>query len=414
MGTFRFIWQNFRFLAAGFLLLLMSCPGQTFFIAIFAANIMSEFDLSDGEWGTAYTFATTASAIALFWAGKLTDRVRVGRLAVVVMSALAVGCLAMGANTSLSGLILTVFLLRFFGQGMMFQLAATAMARWFISRRGLALAISAMGFALGQALLPIILASLLGAFPWRMLWYLTAGLLLATVPVILWLLAAERTPSAMLEGSISVGMDARHWTRSEMISSWFFWLLLPMLIGPPAWGTSLFFQQVHIAEVKGWPLVDYLALVPFMTAISVSVTLVSGGVIDRLGSGRVMQFFLVPWAAAFLVLSLADTLTIAAIAFALFGLATGLQATVITAFWAEFFGTKNIGEIKAASTSIMVLGSAIGPGISGLLIDHGFSFPEQMLWIAGYFIFALILVATAVQRAKSRLRITSEIDIERA
>lgn len=414
MQSLRFIRGNLRFLSVGVILLLTSCPGQTFFISIFAAQIMSEFALSDGEWGGVYTLATTASAIALFWAGALTDRFRVRVLAWIVLPGLALSCIAMGMNKSLTGLIIIVFLLRFFGQGMTYQLAVTAMARWFVGHRGLALSISAMGFAFGQAFYPMIFAALLEHFTWRALWGVAAALVLIAFPIILVLLRLERTPGSHAESSSGTGMDDRHWTRPEVLRSPFFLLLLPMLVGPPAWGTSLFFQQVHIASVKGWPLVDYLALIPLMTAISVVVTLSSGTIIDRFGSGRAMQLFLVPWIAGFLVLALAPTLTMATFAFILFGLATGLQATLITAFWAEFFGTRHIGAIKAASTSIMVFGSAVGPGISGLFIDFGYDFPSQMIAIAAYFAVAMLLVFLAVEPVLKRLPRAAEIDVERA
>lgn len=414
MGALVFIRDNLRFLSAGVILLLSSCPGQTFFISVFAAQIMSEFDLTDGQWGLAYTLATTASAVALFWAGALTDRFRVRGLALIVMPGLALSCIAMGLNTSLISLILIIFLLRFFGQGMMFQLAATAMARWFVARRGLALSISAMGFAFGQAVYPPVFAALLDHFSWRMLWGVAAGLVLIAFPLILWLLTFERTPGSHSKSESSAGMDGRHWTRSEMLKSPLFLMLLPMLLGPPAWGTSLFFQQVHIAEIKGWPLVDYLALIPLMTIISVIVSLTSGGLIDRFGSGRAMQVFLVPWVLAFAILGQTSSLNIAVIAFVLFGVATGLQATLITAFWAEFYGTRHIGAIKAVSTSLTVLGSAIGPGISGVLIDLGYDFPSQMNAIALYFLIAILFVWIAVGAARRRLSHAPEIDIKGA
>ena len=414
MDSLRFIRDNLRFLSVGVILLLTSCPGQTFFISIYAAEIMTEFSLSDGQWGGAYTLATTASAIALFWAGGLTDRFRVRGLAWIVLPGLALACIAMGMNTSVTGLVLIIFFLRFFGQGMTFQLAATAMARWFVGRRGLALSISAMGFAFGQAFYPIIFAALMEHLNWRLLWFIAAALVLIAFPIIFYLLRLERTPGSHTEVSRSAGMDNRHWTRAEVLRSPFFLMLLPMLIGPPAWGTALFFQQVHIANVKGWPLVDYLALIPLMTAISVAVTLTSGALIDRFGSGRAMQLFLMPWIAAFMVLGLTESLFVAAFAFALFGVATGLQATLITAFWAEFFGTRHIGAIKAVSTSIGVFGSAIGPGISGYLVDQGYDFPTQMLAICGYFAIAMVMVWLAVEPALRRLPGAAEVNVEGA
>ncbi|MEL6169510.1 MAG: MFS transporter [Pseudomonadota bacterium] len=404
MNLFAFVRDNAGFLGAGAVLMFTSSYGQTFFISIFAAQIMADFALSDGGWGLIYTLATSASALAMFWAGALTDRFRVTTLAKFVIPGLAVSCLWMAVNETVTGLVFAIFVLRLLGQGMTFQLAATAMARWFVRRRGLALSLSSMGFAVAQASLPPIFAALLlMSTDWRWLWFVAAAMAALAFPVLSKLLAAERTPQSATEASDAAGMEGRHWTRSDVLRSSLFWCLLPMLLGPPSWGTALFFQQVHIAEVKGWPLTQYLALIPILTAIGLVVTLVSGQLIDRFGTGRLMQFFGTPWIIGFLLLAWSDTLSGALISFAVFGVATGLQATLITAFWAEFYGTRHIGAIKATSTSIMVLGSAVGPGVTGVLIDLGFSFPDQMIAIAAYFALSAVLVWIAVERTRARL-----------
>lgn len=407
-----FLKENARFLSAGAVLTFSSSFGQTYFIAIFAAQIMSSYGLTDGEWGGLYTLSTTASAVVMFWAGALTDHFRVRKLALIVFPALATVCLLMAASTSLVMLCVIVFLLRLLGQGMMSQLAVTAMARWFVARRGLALSISVLGFAIGQAILPVALASLLELTEWRYIWIASAALLMLTLPVVVMLLAAERTPQSLAKETPSVGMHGRHWTRLDVLRSPIFWLLLPLLLGPPSWGTALFFQQVHIAEAKAWSLVEYLALIPLLTLVSIITTLISGQVIDRLGSPMLMRLYLLPWVLGFLLLWGAASLTGAAVAFVVFGVAMGLQGTVITAFWSEFFGTRHIGSIKATSTSIMVFGSAIGPGVSGALIDLGYDFPSQMLLIAAFFVVALVLVLVAVSRATASLT-APEINVER-
>jgi MFS family permease len=190
--------------------------------------------------------------------------------------------------------------------------------------------------------------------------------------------------------------------------------MLPMLLGPPAWGTALFFQQVHIAEVKGWSLVEYLALLPLFTLTAVIFTLASGQLIDRFGSGRLAQVYLLPYAAAFAVLAFADTLPVAALGLMLFGVGSGIQSTLPAAFWSDFYGTRHIGGIKAVSNSVAILGSAIGPGVSGALIDQGLTFPEQMLPIALYFIVAAALVVVAVRRAQPHLSLAAKVDVEGA
>ena len=64
-------------------------------------------------------------------------------------------------------------------------------------------------------------------------------------------------------------------------------------------------------------------------------------------------------------------------------LTTGANATLPNAFWAEFFGTAHIGAIKSMAAAAMVLGSAVGPGLTGLLIDLGVAIERQFLAIAG-------------------------------
>ena len=414
MGTFGFIRDNLRFLTAGMILMFTSSFGQTFFISTFAAQIMAAFSLSDGEWGLTYTVATTGSAVAMFWAGALTDRFRVRLLAWVVLPGLALSCFYMAFNLWVPGLVACVFLLRFFGQGMTYQLAAVAMARWFVARRGLALSLSNMGIAFGTAALPVICALLLVSMRWQSIWVAAGILVLLVFPVLLLLLNQERTPQSHAEESEAVGMDNRHWTRVEVLKSPLFWMLVPMLLGPPAWGTALFFQQVHIAEVKGWPLVSYLSLIPVLTMVSVFVTLGSGLLIDRFGTGRLLQLYLLPSIIGFAVLSAATNLAWAAFAFVIFGMSIGLQATIITAFWAEYYGTRHIGAIKATSASIMVLGSAIGPGVIGVLIDIGYDFPDQMLATSGYYIVGMVLVWFAIERANRSLPVTRQVHVKGA
>lgn len=414
MSAFGFIRENLHFLAAGAILMFASSFGQTFFISTFAGQIMGTFGLSDGAWGLTYTIGTSVSAVAMFFAGALTDRFRVRLLAWVVLPGLAVSCFIMAFNTWLPGLVLCVFLLRFFGQGMTYQLAAVAMARWFVARRGLALSLSNMGIAFGTAVLPMVSAALLGWMTWQAIWVAVGILTLLIFPFLLFLLSQERTPQSHAAEAESAGMEGRHWTRGEVMKSPLFWLLIPALLGPPAWGTSLFFQQVHIAEVKGWPLVQYLSLIPVLTVISVAVTLGSGVLIDRFGTGRLLRIYLIPWILGFVILSYATTLFWAGVAFVVFGFCIGLQATIITAFWAEYFGTRHIGAIKATSTSIMVFGSAIGPGITGAMIDVGYDFPDQMLAISVYYVFALVLVWVGLAQADRVLAATRQVDIERA
>ncbi|TMM52593.1 MFS transporter [Sulfitobacter sabulilitoris] len=398
MGYLRFVIDNRLFLLAGFLLTLTSSYGQTYFISIFAGEIRGTFNLSDGQWGGIYTVGTTLSAITMIWAGALTDRFRVRELSLVVMLALAVACLAMAAVPNWIVLVFVIYALRLTGQGMMSQLGSVAMARWFVAARGRALSLSSMGFAAGQATLPVLFVALFATFHWRSLWVLAAIIVLLTIPVMRRLLQHERTPQSMARTNQVAGMNGHHWTRAQLLRSGLFWLMVPMVLGPAAWGTALFFQQVHLTEVKGWSLVSFVALMPLFTVAAVVFTFVSGWAIDRFGVKWVVPVQMLPFAVSFFVLAYADSIAVAGLGMVIFGVGQGMQATAPAAFWAEFYGTRHLGAIKAIAAAIMVFGSAIGPGITGALIDAGIDFPDQMVAIGIYYLLAGALACLGILR----------------
>jgi MFS family permease len=403
MDYMRFIRQNWLFLLAGFLLTFTSSYGQTYFISLFAGEIKGDFGLSDGQWGGIYTIGTTMSAVTMIWAGVLTDRFRVRALALLVMLGLSAACMAMAAVPNWIVLIFVIYALRLTGQGMMSQLGAVAMVRWFEATRGKALSLSSMGFAMGQAILPVVFVALFAVVHWRSLWVLAAVLVLITIPFILILLRQERTPQSMADDAQIAGMHDRHWTRAEMLRSGLFLLMIPMVIGPSAWGTALFFQQVHLVEVKGWQLVAFVALMPIYTVASVLATFVSGWAIDRFGVSRIVPIQMLPFGLSFAVLAYADTIAMAGVGMVIFGIGQGMQSTGASAFWPEYYGTRHIGAIKSVAAALMVFGSAIGPGVTGALIDLGITFPEQMLPIAVYYLIAAGLATYGVMRYRPTL-----------
>jgi sugar phosphate permease len=52
-------------------------------------------------------------------------------------------------------LVLAIYLLRLFGQGMFTHIAMTAMGRWFAAQRGRAVSLTAIGVNLGEAVFPV-------------------------------------------------------------------------------------------------------------------------------------------------------------------------------------------------------------------------------------------------------------------
>ena len=403
MGTLRFIRENLPWLSAGVLLTFLSSFGQTFFISIFAGEIRAEFGLSHGQWGGIYTLGTTASAIVMVWAGGLTDRFRVRVLGGAILTMLALACLFMSFNSAAWLLPLVIFALRFTGQGMTSHIAVVAMSRWFIATRGRALSVATLGFSLGEAVLPISFVALMAIYDWRLLWIAAAVIAVLGIPVLLALLRQERTPQSFLKSESTLGMEARHWTRNQAFNHFLFWFMVPAILGPGAFNTAFFFHQVHFAEVKGISHVALVAMFPIYTLLSTGFMMVAGFLIDRFGPVRLISFVQLPIAVGFLVFAFADGTAGLLIGLLFLALTTGGMATIPNAFWAEVYGTGHIGSVKAMVAAVMVLGSAIGPGITGLAIDLGLGIETQYILVSGYFLLATASMWLGVTRARALL-----------
>ena len=394
-----FVKDNAPWLGAGFGISLLSTFGQTSFIAVFAGALISDHGLTQGSWAAIYAVGTTLSAALMVWAGGLADTVPLPRLTTAMLAGLAASCALMALSPGAWALPVLVLGLRFFGQGMMSHIAAVATARWFVRSRGRALAITALGFATGQASLPLLYTAALTRVPAPALWLGSAAICLAAILPVRRLLARPRVPGGTEGGGDeSAGRGGRHWTRPEVLRTALFWGLVPALLGTPAFGTAFLFFQVHLPAVKGWSQVGFVALFPVFMGASVVTTFAAGALIDRHGASRLLAPALLPMAAGFLVLAWAPTLGAAVPAVMLMALTQGAMNTVPVALWAEQFGTRHIGAVKAAAVGIMVFATAAGPGLVGALIDRGIDFPAQMPAIAAYIAASAVLAALVLRR----------------
>ena len=397
----KFIIQNSRWLAAGALLTLMSSFGQTYFISIFAGEIRTTFNLSHGDWGAIYGFGTFASAIAMVWAGSLTDIMRVRRLGPIVLAALAASCLFMAFNPWVALLPVVIFCLRFTGQGMSTHIAAVGMSRWFAANRGKALSMANLGFSIGEATYPLLVVALMMFFAWQGIWVLAAFVAILSIPALVWLLREERSPQSMATEGQSVGMGGRHWTRKQTLIHPLFWFMMPAFVGQSAFNTAFFFLQVHFAETKGWDHFQLVAMFPVYTGVAIGSMVLSGVLIDKIGTSRLIPYFQLPMIFAFLLFAYGQSLLAALVGFVFLGLTSGANATLPNAFWAEHFGTKHLGSIKAAAAAAMVLGSAIGPALTGVLLDFSLPLEAQYVGVSVFFGASSLLMWVGVSRTRN-------------
>ena len=382
--------KEWRLLLFGFLMTFWSSPGQTFFIALLGGDMRADLALSHGEYGAIYSLATLLSASALIFTGALIDKVALNKFSVIAIFGLVVGCWMMSITTGVISLLIAVFLIRQMGQGLMYMISATTMVRYFHDHRGKASALSGMGYAVSEAVMPSIVIALSLAVGWRMSWQIFAvALVVLMAALIPWLLKGhdlrhQRYLDSMTETPQGMTTAKRQWRRREVIRDKRFYLFMPGLMSQPLMFTGFIFHQIHLVEQKSWSLTAWGALFSFYAIISVLAKIVTGFWVDRYGAVKLVSLIAIPMGFGFLILYGFSSLYAAVGFLTLTGITVGFQTTVSGPFWSELYGTRYLGSIKSLATATMVFSSALSPVVIGWFIDQGTTIETLSLGAAVY------------------------------
>ncbi len=375
---FSFIVGERRLLAFGLFAAALSGFGQTFFVALFGAEIRAVFDLSHGAFGALYGVATLGSAATIIVVGRGVDRIDLRLYAVLVAFGLGAGAVAMAAAPGLVALLGALFLLRLCGQGLMMHMALTTMVRYFQQARGRAVGIAALGLPLAEAVLPGMAVAAGGVFGWRGVWVVVALFVaLVAVPGLLWLLRGHgdrrRAHEARLAEAEAESGAVRSWRRAEVFADGRFYPVLMAAMAAPAVMTLIFFHQAHIAEQSGWTL-EWVAVAFAAFATTHIAGLLGGGLlVDRWSARRILPLALLPLAGGLALLAVGKGDWVAPTYLALCGLGIGMTGTAGSAVWAELYGVAHIGGIRAVAHAAMVFSTAVSPPAAGVLFDVGVS-----------------------------------------
>ena len=404
--------REWRMLLFGFVMAFGSSYGQTFFIALFSGDIRSELQLSHSGFGLLYSAATLASAGILLWSGSIIDTWDLRRVSYLTVIGLTAGCLLAGVAQGPLLLFLGLLLLRHTGQALMSMTGLTSVIRYIPEGRGKASAIATSGFAVAEAVMPLLAVALLAALGWRQSLYIWGGALLLIMPPLIWvLLQGHGRRHANYLDTLQPGYTpaggyhapARHqWTRAEMLRDPLLYLFLPALLAQPLLFTGFMFHQVQLVTEKGWALSFWAGLYVLYAVTSSLVKFAAGLLIDRLGAQRLLPFIILPLGAALLLLGLVDV-PLAAVGFMfLLGLSTGFYTTAASPFYAERYGTLHLGAIKSVTTAIMVCATAVTPVVMGWALDAGVLLSDMALAAAAYVVLASAAAAIACQRDRTR------------
>ena len=383
----------------GFIFTFFSCFGQSFFIGLFNSSIRETLSITHGQFGTIYASATLFSSLLLIWIGKKIDDVKVLKFAIFVILLLSFSSFFFSKTSSVAFLFVAIFLMRFSGQGLMSHTASTTISRYFTKSRGKALSIIWFGLSSAEFIMPVLIVYLLTLIVWQDLWVIFSLIVLICLPLASYILVKDvklDTREAS-QNKILKEENIKNWKRIEVLGDYRFYIVSLNMLAMPWIATGVFVYQSFVTNSKGWG--EYTIAQSFMSysIFSVITLVVAGYLIDKFTSRKLLIYMNIPLFLGTLVIIYFDAPQTAFLFLGLVGISNGLANLLGSSTWAEIYGVKYIGSIKALTTALMVFATAFGTALFGFFIDAGFSI-EKIAFIAAIAIACSIALLFTIRK----------------
>jgi MFS family permease len=312
--------------------------------------------------------------------GPLVDRHGPRRFMVLGVLSLAAGALVLaGAHATWQ-----VFL----GYGVIMALASATLGdltgdatvtRWFVRRRGRALAMATMGLSTAGIVVPLPLAALIDLVGWRSSWAVVA-----MVVLVLGLAAAlvmRRRPEdhglapdgepmrAAPRPGASTPARERSLTARQAARTPAFWLLVA---STNLAGLALFGVNLHLFSCmrdRGIAPATAAAIVTFLYVLHTAAKPIWGVVAERVHVRYCLASCYAGGALGVLLMMGASTAAGMVVASTVYGLTRGAQSFVTSLAWSDYFGRDAGGAIRGLASPFRFVASAAGPVVGGVLYD---------------------------------------------
>ena len=385
---------NKKVIIFGFIFTFFSSFGQSFFLGLFNAPIRNELGITHGQFGSIYASATICSSLLLIWVGKKIDDYRILNYSFFVVALLFVSSLFFSFINSVYFLAVGIFLMRLSGQGLMSHASTTTISRFFERSRGKALSTIWFGLSTAEFVLPVLMTYFFLIYSWRTVWQGIAVLIILFLPLVI------------LNTIKSINLDSREadnnpklkktkiksWRRRDVLKDYRFYIVSLNMLAMPWLATGIFVYQSFISESKMWAVYTIPKAFMVYSITSIITLFMSGFLVDKYTGRKLILYMNLPLLLAMLTLFQFNHEISAYIFLGLIGVSNGLANILGSSTWAEIYGVKFIGSIKALTTAFMVFSTAFGTAVFGLLIDKGFSI-ENIAFIGGaYIVISLALL----------------------
>ena len=303
------------------------------------------------------------------------------------------------------GVVFGLAMMTFGGQ----LVGPAVLSKWFIRKRGRAIAIGTMGISAGGLVIAPFAGWIISAFGWRVAWAaLGVGLILLVTPASALFMRRRPEDIGLLpDGNVAVPVggssklewvDTEHpWTVRAAAKTSAFWLLMAVqILGMGALIPVLIHQVAYVTD-KGFSIGTATTVATALAFFSIIAKLPWGYLSERLSMRWVVALCLIPTGFALLLLIGAQTLWQLYFYAAVYGLTMGGWPTLSNLVWASYFGRQHAGAIRGVVTPVGSVVSAASPVLAGVMWDRLGSYTVPFLLFSAAWVLAGLLMLVTRQ-----------------
>jgi len=367
-------------------------------LGLFLEPMTKEFGWSRAMFALPMTIGTILGGFAGVVVGPLLDRY--GPRWIMTIAALLLGTafMFMGFVDQLWQHFVLQILIRCITAGTFFMVVGIVVPKWFVAKRGRAMAYSAMGGRLGQFLNPVIVGTVIITMGWRYAWP-TMGLIVWIVAVIPVFFFLKGSPESM--GLLPDGITEEEATRlqeatqrtglrqggisetsmgpREALRTRAFYL---MLLAETALALVISGLHFHwFAYMTGQGLSDRVAVasISISSIAGIPVSLAAGFLAERVQLRYIFLATYLGFSASVIILLYTTTPLMAYVYGISLGIVSGVTFTINQVVWADYYGRGSIGAIRGLTSPFNQVTNALGPFVAALVFDATGSY-GVILW----------------------------------
>lgn len=363
---------------------------------------------------TTLAFSQTVRSVVTGLSGPLIGPMvdRFGARVIMVMGALVAGVSLIG----LSRISEPWHFYLLYGAGAALGIAefgnlviATAVAKWFVRKRGRAMAFTTMGVSSGGLVLVPVTSFIISSYGWRTAWVFFGVLvvLLITLPAGLFMRSTPESmglrpdgdpnpPRAAISGegrpTVAAASQEHSWTLGEAVRTRAFWLLVVGFnVGSVAL-TAMLLHQIPYIQDKGFSQTTAAAVASAFAFGALVCKLPWGFLVERVPVRYCVMAMYIGSAFGLAILIAAQSTPMLLLYAMIYGLNIGATGVLSSVAWANYFGRTFIGTIQGFVAPFQMGSTALSPLFAAWVYDTLGSYNYAvMTFIATYLLASVVL-----------------------